>query len=287
MVAHKKIPSVKWTIVATYPIRDAFAPMLNVRLRALAAAALFATAAALIGWALTKTLLKPLSRLQEKVEKFDSKATDISIFDVKDEDEFGVLSRALYSLSIHRQQAEHNLHMLATTDGLTGASNRRVLDELLPKALARAVRAKDHVAVAFLDIDKFKSINDTHGHAVGDAVLVEFTNRLRKAVRSTDTVVRLAGDEFVLIFEQLHAIDETQIIAKKILNAMIPPFAIGIQRLHVTTSIGVAFSNDSTVTADLLMRASDDALYKVKATGRNNYTVLEVDDTYEAEEKVA
>ncbi len=273
LVAHKKLTTVNWTIAAVYPIRTAFAPMLEVRLRAFAAATLFAICAALLGWVLAKHLLRPLAKLQHHVENFDSTSTDISVFDVKTQDEFGVLSRALYTLSLHRQKAENDLHRIATTDSLTGASNRRMFDDLLPKALARASRSNEFIALAFLDIDKFKSVNDSYGHAIGDAVLVEFAKRLGVAVRSTDTVVRLAGDEFVIVFEQLHSVDETEILGRKILDAMKTPFVLGPLELEVSTSAGIAITTGEKITAEVLLSVADKALYKVKAAGRKGYAV--------------
>jgi GGDEF domain-containing protein len=149
------------------------------------------------------------------VEDISAGRANISVFDVVRKDEFGHLSRAFYGLSQRREQAELELHRLATTDVLTGLNNRRMFDAFLPQALARAARSGQTVGLAILDIDHFKTINDTLGHPAGDQVLIEFSRRLTGAVRTTDTVARLAGDEFVIVFEQLSTDTEMTCWARK------------------------------------------------------------------------
>jgi diguanylate cyclase (GGDEF)-like protein len=122
------------------------------------------------------------------------------------------------------------------------------------------------MALMFMDIDKFKSINDGFGHAIGDAVLKEFARRLVDSVRQTDTVARLAGDEFVVILEGLHSAEEPQFVARKILAQMARPFDLDGLELAVTTSVGIAFHDAEgamTTPSKLLVRA-DQALYASK-----------------------
>lgn len=275
LVAWRRLSHVDWTIAVSYPLRSAFEPMVSVRLNSFAAAALFTVLAGLFGWALVKILLEPLDRLQQHIEAHDAGAAGIEVFDTRERDEFGLLSRALYRLSRHRQESERKLQRQATTDVLTGAYNRRMFEEFLPAALARSARSGQAVAVAFLDIDHFKDINDTHGHAAGDAVLVEFAHRLAASVRATDTVARLAGDEFVIVFEQLQAADEAHQIGAKILAAMAQPFHPRAHPVRVTASIGIAVASQAS-SMEGIMRAADEALYEVKAAGRNGYAVKPV-----------
>lgn len=273
LMAHKKLNRLDWTIAAAYPIQDAFKPMVDVRLRAIVAASLCTALAGLFGWGITKGLMRPLAKLQKNIEQIDSGVSDIKIFDVERADEFGVLSRALYTLSRHRQQSEHALHQLATTDALTGLNNRRMFDTFLPKALARATRSGDLVGLALLDVDFFKTINDTHGHAAGDIVLVEFARRLHASVRRTDTVARLAGDEFVIVFEQLADSAELSVLGEKLIDAMQEPFLVEDKSLKVSASIGIAFASGFHATPGTLMHAADQALYTVKDAGRNGYRI--------------
>ncbi|OFA04266.1 diguanylate cyclase domain-containing protein [Duganella sp. HH101] len=276
LLVHKHLREVDWTIALSYPVLSAFAPMHSVRLRAFVGSAILTGLAGLFGWAITKKLLQPLGRLHRHVEDISAGRADIAVFDIDRADEFGHLSRAFYALSQRRERAEQELHRLATTDVLTGLHNRRMFDDFLPKALARAARSGQQVGLAILDIDHFKDINDTLGHAAGDQVLVEFARRLVGAVRTTDTVARLAGDEFVIVFEQLASNTEIDVLGRKIVDAMREPFLGGGAQRVVTASIGIALTTSPAVTVDEIMRAADQALYGVKAAGRNGFAVNHV-----------
>ncbi|MYM26864.1 diguanylate cyclase [Duganella sp. CY15W] len=273
LLVHKRLREVDWVIGLSYPVRSAFSSMLSVRLRALMGAAMLTVIAGLFGWAITKGLLRPLRRLHRHVEDISAGRADIAVFDVARRDEFGHLSRAFYGLSQRRAEAEQELRRLATTDVLTGLNNRRMFDAFLPQALARAARSGQPVALAMLDIDQFKDINDTLGHAGGDQVLIEFARRLTATVRTTDTVARLAGDEFVIVFEQLSSTLEMDVLGKRIIDAMQPPFFISTVQREVRASIGIAICGNSMATSEDLMRAADQALYGVKAAGRNGYAI--------------
>jgi diguanylate cyclase (GGDEF)-like protein/PAS domain S-box-containing protein len=136
--------------------------------------------------------------------------------------------------------AEDQLRYMAQYDALTGLSNRYRLFSLLGVSAARARRHGTLRALLYLDVDRFKAINDAHGHAVGDLVLCEFARRLRACVRDTDTVARLAGDEFVILLEDLHDLRAARQVAEKLLEAMREPFELGQEALQVSTSIGIA-----------------------------------------------
>ena len=170
---------------------------------------------------------------------------------------------------IKRNEAE--LLRLARFDPLTGLPNRRQFDERLAEAMARTRRAHQPIALMFLDIDRFKTINDSLGHAAGDVVLKEFARRLVDTVRVTDTVARLAGDEFVIILDAAAA--QAEHMARKIVLAVRGDFLIDGQTRMVTTSIGVAlFDGDAMTPGELIARA-DVALYAAKTAGRDGYRV--------------
>lgn len=171
---------------------------------------------------------------------------------------------------------EQHLDRLTRSDPLTGSPNRRQLEERLPQALARARRSGQGLALLFLDVDRFKHINDGLGHAAGDAVLRELVRRLQACVRSTDMVARLAGDEFVLLLEQLGAPAEAELVCAKILQAMEPPFALESGPLRVSLSLGLAYCRAGRDEPAPLMAAADAALYEAKAAGRGTYRVTEV-----------
>ena len=173
------------------------------------------------------------------------------------------------------RQHEAQLQLLARSDSLTGLPNRRSYEERLGEAAMRSVRSGRALALMFLDIDFFKRINDTLGHAGGDEVLKEFGHRLRSAVRSTDTVCRLAGDEFTIILEGVLDITEAVPVAEKILTAIRSPFFIDGSFRMVTTSIGLACQGSADINADALARDADAALYAAKAAGRDRYALKE------------
>ena len=125
----------------------------------------------------------------------------------------------------------------------------------------------------FLDIDHFKTINDTHGHAGGDAVLCEFGRRLVACVRNTDLVARLAGDEFVVLLENLADASELERLAAKVVACIRPPFHIDSVELAVTTSIGVAITTDAATSASSLLVRADEALYRAKKQGRDCFAI--------------
>ncbi|MFL6682313.1 MAG: diguanylate cyclase domain-containing protein, partial [Burkholderiaceae bacterium] len=187
--------------------------------------------------------------------------------------------RGIYTLSTDvtaLKDTERELQRLARVDTLTGLANRRQFDELLEHALARYRRARRPLALIYLDIDRFKAINDTHGHGVGDAVLREFAARLESGLRETDVAARLSGDEFVVTLDGLSTREEAVGVATKLLHAIRVPMPVAGKTLDVTASMGLAWLDGSTeVDAEALMVRADRALYRAKAAGRNGLTVAE------------
>jgi diguanylate cyclase (GGDEF)-like protein/PAS domain S-box-containing protein len=164
---------------------------------------------------------------------------------------------------------ERQLTALARFDSLTGLPNRHQLNEKLNEAVERARRNGKPLAVMFLDVDRFKTINDTLGHAQGDKVLQAFGRCLSASVRITDTVARLAGDEFVIILEGVGALPEAEAVADKIIAAVNQDAALGRAAMPVSTSIGIAFSDCRELNAQQLLVHADRALYQAKNSGRN------------------
>jgi diguanylate cyclase (GGDEF)-like protein/PAS domain S-box-containing protein len=182
--------------------------------------------------------------------------------------------QGVYVLSTDATSAreyERQLHALAHVDHLTGLPNRRSYEERLAQAIGRSRRSGMALALVYLDVDHFKQINDTLGHAVGDVVLTAVARRLSGAVRSTDTVARLAGDEFVIVLEQVGSPLECERIAAKLLDAIRPELEVEGRKLNVTTSIGIAWCPRPEQAA--LTHAADEALYQSKRAGRDMATV--------------
>jgi diguanylate cyclase (GGDEF)-like protein/PAS domain S-box-containing protein len=168
---------------------------------------------------------------------------------------------------------ERSLHALAHTDTLTGLPNRRHFEAAL-RGANRASRAGRGAALLYLDVDHFKQINDRYGHAIGDAVLVEFAHRLRAAVRSADLVSRLAGDEFTVLLNDVAGEADVELVARKILAAMRLPFELDALVLQVGTSIGAALADQPDPPPARLLEAADRALYAAKQAGRNTFAML-------------
>ena len=172
------------------------------------------------------------------------------------------------------KQQERQLQVQARVDSLTGLPNRRAFEERLGDSLGRISRTGASLALLYLDVDHFKQINDTFGHAAGDAVLKEFGQRLRMAIRSTDTVARLGGDEFTVILDGVGSQTEAAGVAQKILDAITQPFNVEGRVQNVSTSIGVAFTSAAGIGMQALSRKADEALYEVKRAGRGHYHVI-------------
>ena len=174
-----------------------------------------------------------------------------------------------------RIAAERRLEYLANYDALTGLPNRSLLHDRLTQAIQRAHRQAKAVAVQFVDLDRFKLINDTLGHNTGDRVLIE-ASRLRQCLRATDTVARLGGDEFILIQEDVDSPDVVEQVARKVLEAFAPRFPVAPpQGLFVSVSIGLALYPVDGLTPDELLMRADLAMYRAKEAGRNSFRFFE------------
>ena len=174
-----------------------------------------------------------------------------------------------------RVAAEQALLAQARTDALTGLPNRREFGERLQRALQRARWSGMAVAVLALDLDHFKAINDTLGHAAGDEALRDFAARMRPQLRDADVLARMGGDEFALLMENLTHVSECEATARRFLAGMRPPFRVSGEARMLGVSIGGAYGRGA-LEAEALMAAADDALYRVKESGRGRYEIVEL-----------
>ena len=173
---------------------------------------------------------------------------------------------------ITRQKLEERrLLQLAQVDALTGLFNRAGFDQRLAQAMDHSRATGSVMALMYLDIDRFKQINDRHGHLVGDALLRGFAQRLQQALRSSDAISRLGGDEFTVIMEGLPRPEVAATVAAKIVAAMRAPYELEGHVIEITTSIGLAFFEGAPLTARELVRQADEMLYQAKGSGRNNF----------------
>jgi diguanylate cyclase (GGDEF)-like protein/PAS domain S-box-containing protein len=168
-----------------------------------------------------------------------------------------------------RLNTERTIHYMAHHDALTGLPNRRLMQDRLNQAILQARRRQRHVGLMFIDLDRFKVVNDTLGHETGDSVLRDIAMRLRKLVREGDTVSREGGDEFVIVLPDLEKPESAHLVANKILSELAKPIEVGGQEINVTASIGIShYPNDATDVQQLLKHA-DSAMYQAKDAGRN------------------
>lgn len=177
----------------------------------------------------------------------------------------------VFSDITHNRENEERLHNLAYYDPLTSLPNRTLFHDRLQQMVARADRSKSLAAVMFLDLDRFKMINDTLGHKAGDTLLVETASRLTGCVRKSDVVARLGGDEFTIILHEVEDMDCIAQLADKIIDVVSLPYMLEGQEVVVTTSIGISVYPYSGTTADALTKGADIAMYEAKSRGRNNY----------------
>lgn len=163
----------------------------------------------------------------------------------------------------------------ANHDSLTGLPNRRLFDDRLAQGLKRARRQGNAFSVLFVDLDHFKEINDSLGHAIGDRLLIEVAARLEHNVRESDTVARLAGDEFTIILENTQGSHTGEQVAGKILGDLARPYEIDGRQIAVTASLGIANYPADGTDADVLLSHADSAMYRAKSRGRNGYQLFQ------------
>lgn len=173
-----------------------------------------------------------------------------------------------------KKATEETIRYQATHDALTGLPNRALFGQQLEDALAEAKESAQQLAVAFVDLDRFKLVNDGLGHKVGDDLLVAVAERLQASIDKDDTVARMGGDEFILILRGLAGVDDIQPRVAQIFHAMRPAFPVGGQELHVTASVGISLFPNDGETADQLLKAADVALYRAKSAGRDRWQLM-------------
>ncbi|HXE38027.1 MAG TPA: EAL domain-containing protein, partial [Azonexus sp.] len=181
-----------------------------------------------------------------------------------------------HDVSESRAMAQKMSH-LAQHDFLTGLPNRLLLTERFSRAIGQAQRHHKQVALLFLDLDYFKNINDSLGHEIGDRLLQSIAERLVGCVRTTDTVCRQGGDEFVILLSEIEHQQDAAQVADKLLTALLLPHRIDGHELHITLSIGISIYPDDGTSADAVMQNADTAMYYAKAQGRNNYQFFTAD----------
>lgn len=178
---------------------------------------------------------------------------------------------SLFSDITKRKEAEQRIEHLAHYDSLTHLPNRALFADRLKQALLAGARNHKKSALLFLDLDKFKSVNDTMGHLAGDMLLQSVAARLKSCVRESDTICRQGGDEFMILLAEISGPQDAETVARKVVAAMAEPHRIGEAELVITFSIGISICPDDATDDEMLIKHADDAMYLAKASGRNTY----------------
>ena len=211
----------------------------------------------------------------------------LTVSAVRDRDAQVVNYIGIFSDISERKEHEERVRHLAHHDFLTDLPNRMLLNDRLAQSIARAQRAGKQLAIMFLDLDRFKNVNDSLGHSVGDELLREVGRRLKACVRASDTVSRLGGDEFVVLIPEVSDLADVAVAAQKILDTVGRPYSIGGHELVSTPSVGVSVYPSDGQDVETLLRNADAAMYHAKELGRNNYQFFTQDMNARATERLS
>jgi diguanylate cyclase (GGDEF)-like protein/PAS domain S-box-containing protein len=195
----------------------------------------------------------------------------LTIIEINEPYSDDVLYAAIFSDITERKNAEEKIVRLAYFDELTGLPNRRLFNDRLSMALAAAHREKQKLAVMFIDLDRFKEVNDTLGHSAGDSLLVQVSERIKRILPEGDTLARLGGDEFVVLLTEVKAIEHVVSFANEILGELSSPFNIAGMAVGATASLGAAIYPEDGLDSEMLLKHADVAMYRSKEVGRNSF----------------
>jgi diguanylate cyclase (GGDEF)-like protein len=242
--------------------------------------AVCAIAALIVVAAWASSLLRRMRKLDERVVEAESRHRQF----IEQVEHGGMVRRKIEAQLLEKQQ---RLDRLAHHDQLTGLPNRLFLAAHLPAAIEEARRKKAALAVLFIDLDRFKHVNDTHGHETGDKLLQSVSQRIKDAVRGEDIVVRMGGDEFVVVLNIVRSSNQVQETASRITSALAAPLEIDGKPLVTTASVGVSMFPRDGEDVGALLRHSDTAMYQAKDRGRNNFQVFSPVMDRQLKERVA
>jgi len=269
------VPSAGWFVVARLPVSEALAPVARMQTFILQQRAPAVTAVLVVLGLIMAWLLRPLFRAADQADRMTRGELALAPLRVVRDDEIGHLTQAFNRLLAKLLDNQEALAHFAHHDALTGLPNRKLLHDRLQQALAHAGRHGHQVALLYMDLDGFKSLNDTFGHEAGDRALGEIARRLQGLVRQTDTVARIGGDEFVLLATGLEESAElgALALARRCVDAIAQPLQLVQSDTVIGVSIGIAIGSGGGETPQDLLATADKAMYRAKQNGRGSYVV--------------
>lgn len=276
-----------WLVLAGVPTEEAFAPIATLRWQIYLAAFLLSLIMALVLHQVLRRQWAPIEAAGARIRRMTVGEEPFAPLPIERKDEIGALLDDFNQLIVWRKHAERQMEYLAQHDALTGLPNRVLVQDRFEQARAQADRAGTKVALLFLDLDSFKTINDSLGHLVGDALLRQMAERLASCVRDSDTISRLGGDEFLIVLPALQSGDDTLSVLIKLLERLREPVHVEGHELSTSVSIGVAIYPDDGPDFDALLKKSDMAMYRAKDAGRNTYRYFDEQMNIEAVEHLA
>ena len=242
----------------------------------LVAILLAAAAAVLVGLRLHRSIVGPVGRLQLAARRLSEEDLSHRIGSTST-DELGRLSQTFDEMANRLEFSRYQLREQALHDALTGLPNRILLLDRIEHALTVSKRHPRPLAVIFLDLDDFKAVNDTLGHAHGDELLIAVGDRIKTCLRPSDTFARLGGDEFAILLEEMQRSDDAAEVAARVHAALLEPIAVGTEQVVAQASIGIAYSASGQESAASLVRDADVAMYAAKASGRGRSEVFNLE----------
>jgi diguanylate cyclase (GGDEF)-like protein len=255
-----------WTVAIGIPSQAAIGGLMKTLGWFLAATAALLLSSLAVAWWIGSRIAGSIGALLAPALALGSgKAVSVPALPLREADEVGqALTRASTMLIAARHKANH--------DPLTGLANRALFDDMLEHELLVCRRAQTHLAIAYIDLDGFKAVNDLHGHGTGDELLCQVAARLKATIRASDIAARLGGDEFALILAPSSR-TAAQTVAAKLIECLAAPYQVGSLKLEISASIGIAGYPESGVTGKTLTHYADDAMYAAKAAGKRRYAL--------------
>ena len=275
-----------WTIVVEHSKDDILAPVNKLRTQVLVVSTFLTALAIAISLHISRSFSKPVRRLRDAALEFGKGNLDKRI-EARSDDEIGELAAAFDSMGerlkatiasldaelSERKKMENLVRHMAYHDHLTGLPNRLLFVDRLEQVMARGFWHKKHAAVLFLDLDRFKAVNDTLGHSAGDELIKTVAERLKCALRDGDTVARFGGDEFTVLLQDVAREEDVHLIIEKMLKALEKPALIRGLEVYVNASIGVSIYPNHGESTEVLLKNSDIAMYCAKEKGGNTYAI--------------